>query len=317
MTTLLVDGHHMLHRVAFIRELQELTTSKGRHIGPVFGFLRVLRATLERFKASSCIVAWDAPGGSTYRKELYPAYKANRKEGEKPEALAHINEQKLDIQKLLPFLNVKQICCKGLEGDDTLCLLIRSIPEHEDVVVVTEDKDLLQLIDYCNVSVYRPISDQLIDEDNFESVVGVPPSLFALHKAVVGDKSDNISGIHGVGPKTINKLLTEAYYSEDADCWDADCDPLILKETCDDHKTKTGRKVYDEWETVKRNLKLVDLWANRNTLREFKRAKAVIAAEGGVGATDVEVIQALGRYEFNSLAGVKFGQWVLPFRRLQ
>lgn len=315
MTTLLVDGHHLIHRVAFIRELQELKTSDGKHVGPVFGFLRVLRGTLERFKATSCIVAWDSPGGSVFRKDLYPDYKANRNKDDKPEALDHIDEQKADIQGLLPYLSVKQVSLTGLEGDDILWLLIRHLPEDEDIVVVSEDKDLLQLVG-PNVSVFRPIQDKIVDEDNFEDVTGVELRLFTLKKALVGDTSDNIMGIKGVGEKTAEKLIREVYYDEEDEDWYTNTDIELLKMHCAKSKTKTAQRIVEDWDVVKRNMDLVDLTTIKFSDYEELNASSTIEADANLHISDVEVIQALGEFEFNSLAGVNYGQWILPFRRL-
>jgi len=200
MTILLIDGHHLLHRTAFIPELQVLKNSKGEPIGAAFGFIRSLRGAIRTFKPKSCVVVWDS-GRSKFRKELYPEYKANRDEKPKPEALLSIDDQKEICQGLLPYLTVKQLVIDGWEGDDLLHLILKTSYDEEDVIIITEDRDLLQLVEE-GVSVYRPISDQLINDENFEEMTGIPIELFVLRKAIVGDVSDNIVGVRGVGEKT-------------------------------------------------------------------------------------------------------------------
>jgi len=319
---LLVDGHHALHRVCFIPELQKLRSSKGAPTGPVFGFLRVLRATLNRFKADSCIVCWDMPasmGMVGRRNKIYPEYKANRADKPKPEALEHLGDQLGMLFGLLPYLNVKQMAVPGYEGDDLLYLLTTLLPlKDNDVTVVSEDKDLLQLVTK-GVAVYRPIADQLVNYNNFEEMTGTHPEAFVLRKAIVGDTSDNIKGVMGVGEKTADKLLREAYFDEGEE-WEHDYlmkgyyDPLIT--LCEDHRTKTARKVSDQWETVERNIELMDLSKNEFEPELFDRARALLEMKANLNFTDVELIQELGRYEFDEITK-RFVTWIKPFRMLK
>ena len=319
----LVDGHHMLHRVCFIPELQALKRSDGFPTGPVFGFLRVLRATLDRFTADTCVVCWDTPGTSDVpgrRDTIYPEYKANRADKEKPEALQHLGQQLEMLFNILPYLNVKQLGIPGFEGDDMIYLLVKHLSlEDFEPIVVSDDKDLLQLVRE-GAAVYRPIADQLVNYANFEEMTGTHPEAFVLRKAIVGDTSDNIKGVQGVGEKTADKLLREAYQNEAGD-WVVDSlmleeDYTPLKDLCENHKTKTAQKVTDQWDVVERNLKLMDL--RKNVFGSYLSSKAdiVIAAPGNMGFTDVELIQELGKYEFNKIME-QFATWITPFRRLR
>jgi DNA polymerase-1 len=319
MTTVLIDGHHAAHRVAFIPELQKLTTRRGVPTGSAFGFLRVLRATLNRFKADSCLVVWDT-GRSAYRKKLYPEYKANRDEAEKPAALDTIEDQIGILQGVLPYLNVKQLAIKGYEGDDLLWLAVEAVRddnELEPIVIVTGDKDLLQLVD-TGVAVYRPIADELITDKNFTVEVGVPNHMFCLRKALVGDKSDNIDGIRGVGEKTANKFMEECLV-DDAGEWfqELDVDDLKdFKEFCEEHKGKIAPRIAEGWETVERNLKLMDIKKFPFDGKDKKKARAVVNADLSDFATDIELLKVFGKWEFNDIVS-KYVQWIRPFKRLR
>lgn len=314
MTTVLVDGHHMLHRVAFISELQKLSTRKGVPTGPCFGFLRVLRATLNRFKATGCIVAWDT-GRSAYRKKLYPEYKANRDEGDKPPALDNINDQRDMLQEILPYLNIKQLAIGGYEGDDLLYLLIDTITADDRLVVVSEDKDLLQFVD-VGVEVYRPIADQLVNHLTFETDVGIPMELFCFRKALVGDKSDNIPGINGVGEKTANKLLESYFHGDDGWVQDIEDEDLEgFKEFCAEDKRKIPKRIAAGWDTVQRNLKLMDISLFPFKEKDLVRAQAVVDMDVTSMATDIDLMKLLGRYEFNEFTQY-FVQFIRPFKRL-
>jgi DNA polymerase-1 len=318
---LLVDGHNMLHRVCFIPELQKLSSSQGIPTGPVYGFLRVLRATLERFSPESCIICWDTPSSGVGRRNaLYPAYKANRADKEKPEALQHFSEQLQMLRNILPYLNVKQFGAAGYEGDDLLYLLTKRFYSEDatNVVVVTDDKDMLQLV-RDGATVYRPIADQVITYENFEEMTGVHPEAFVLRKAIVGDVSDNVKGVFGVGEKTADKLLRAAFKNE-LDAWvvdgimmDEDYDPLIS--LCSGHKTKTAKKVTEQWGVVERNLKLMDL--RKNTFHETVHDAADNLVDSvSAHFSDVELISILGKYEFSEITK-RFATWITPFRKLR
>jgi len=321
MTTLLVDGHFMLHRMCFIRELRDLRAG-GRHTGPTFGFLRVLRASLNKFKPDSCIVVWDS-GGSKYRKELYPEYKAHREDKPKNEALDHIHEQKGDVQNILPYLSVKQLIIDGYEGDDLLAFLCRELADefvygNESAIIITEDKDLLQLVG-CGVAVYRPISNQMVTEDNFEEITGLEPGrcFFSLRKAITGDTSDNINGVRGVGEKTATKLLREFFYDENEEDWKLPWKNAIgdFKKFCAEHRTKTAKRIAEEWKTVERNLKLVDLWEITYTATLESKVRPVVKANAPT-VPDIELMRKLHEFEFFSFIQ-SFADWITPFRRLK
>ena len=286
----------------------------------MFGFLRVLRANLNTFKARSCIVCWDVAGSTSYRKNIYPDYKANRDQGDKPEALSHIADQRDMLQEILPYLNVKQMGVSGYEGDDLIQLLLRQLSrekdadEELDVVVVSGDKDLLQLVT-DGVDVYRPIVDELVNSDNFEEKTGLPSQrLFVIRKALTGDTSDNIPGIKGVGEKTANKLLTEAFYTEVDDHWE-DVELHHLRNVCGDSRSKVVKRVAEEWDTVERNLKLVDLFDVKFDKALYHKASVIINSDPGGLSTDIELMKMLGSYEFNEFTS-RFGTWITPFRKL-
>lgn len=135
---------------------------------------------------------------------------------------------------LLKTLGVRNMYPGVLEGDDVIAWLCNKITGPK--VIVSADQDMLQLID-DNTIVYSPIKDVLIDKHNFEELVGVPLEQFIRYKAMMGDKSDNIPGMHKCGPKTAAKLIEEFP------------DDTILKEKCQ----------RDDLDQYFANLKLVDL----------------------------------------------------------
>ena len=201
MSTVLIDGHHMMHRCAFIQELQRLKTHSGVPVGPVFGFLRVLGATLKRFKATSCIVVWDT-GRSTYRKELYPEYKANRVRQET------ISAQELIIRKMIELLGMASVVLPGYEADDLIGCAVKQYSDKFDIDIITGDKDLLQLIGN-GVHVYDTMKNVYYGEEEVMKKFGVRPDQIVDFLAIAGDKVDNIPGVRGLGKVGVGKLLAE------------------------------------------------------------------------------------------------------------
>ena len=177
MTIVAFDGHHNLHRCLHVPVFQSLS-SNGVPTGGVYGGLQTIRHTLDHFNARECVVVWDG-GYSTYRKELYPAYKANREpktsaeQSEKEEYLSVFGSQKILMTRVLHQLGCRILELSGVEGDDVLCAITRVNRNSErKLIIVSEDMDLAQLV-ANNVQLYRPVSDVLITVENFVETVGL------------------------------------------------------------------------------------------------------------------------------------------------
>jgi 5'-3' exonuclease len=153
-------------------------------------------------------VCWDWEG-SKIKEALYPEYKeARRIVREKKDPLdkslfIDIGQQIKEVQGVLPYFGIKQVKVRGVEADDVIGLLCE---ELKDVLVVSSDKDLLQLVENGTLVYYTP-RDVLVTKDNFKELFGVPPELFLYYKCILGDASDNIAGLMGFGPKTSAKLV--------------------------------------------------------------------------------------------------------------
>ena len=203
---LLVDGHSALFRSFYA--IPELTTSKGEPVNAVYGFVRTLFMALRQYPARYLAVAFDA-GGVTVRHQEFAAYKATRKE--MPDALA---QQLPRVKELLDALGIARLELPGYEADDIMATLAR-LAEREGVPVLllTGDKDMAQLVSDL-VSLLRPGRKPsegltLLDSQGVEEVFGVPPERIVDLLALVGDTSDNVPGVKGIGDKTAKKLLSE------------------------------------------------------------------------------------------------------------
>lgn len=182
--------------------IRALSNSQGIPTNAVFGCLSMLLNFFKKFKPAYCVVAYDSEA-PTFRKEIYPAYKANRSAC--PEDLV---PQFVYIKEMIAALALFSIGKDGFEADDIIASIIAQNKENFDFVVLTGDKDLMQLIDN-QVGVYDAMKDKHYDQAAVKEKFGVNPDQILDFLAIQGDASDNIPGIKGIGAKGAAALLTE------------------------------------------------------------------------------------------------------------
>jgi DNA polymerase-1 len=204
---LLLDGLSLAYR-AFFALPTDLATKSGTVTNAVYGFTSMLAKVCTDEKPDHLAVAFDAPGGSTYRNELDPEYKAGRKET--PDLFA---AQLPLINEVLEALEIRQLKVPGVEADDVIATLAtHAAADGIDVVVVTGDRDAYQLVADPHVKVLynkRGVSDYaLYDEAGILERTGVTPAQYPEYAALRGDTSDNLPGVPGIGEKTAAKLVT-------------------------------------------------------------------------------------------------------------
>ncbi|HTD49605.1 MAG TPA: DNA polymerase I [Acidimicrobiia bacterium] len=205
---LLLDGHSLAYR-AFFALPTDLATKSGTVTNAVYGFTSMLAKVVADERPDHLAVAFDAPGGSTYRYELDPDYKAGRKQT--PDLFA---AQLPLIDEVLEALEIRQLKVPGVEADDVIATLAtRAAADGIDVVVVTGDRDSFQLVSDPRIKVLynkRGVSDYaLYDEAGIaERCGGVTPAQYPQYAALRGDTSDNLPGVPGIGEKTAAKLVT-------------------------------------------------------------------------------------------------------------
>jgi 5'-3' exonuclease/transcription antitermination factor NusG len=196
-----VDGHNMVCRCATAPGLSELTDSQGRHTGGIVGTLNALSSLRKRFPGSTLWVVWD--GSSNRRRKQFTSYKANRGD---PKGVFEIEW----LRSFLPTVGVKQAFNPNEEADDVIAALVRGMLKDKDTIVVTTDRDLLQLVSE-NVSVLAPAmgagKEKLYTPDVVREEYGVDPEKMPHLRALSGDTSDNIPGVNGCGLKTAAKYL--------------------------------------------------------------------------------------------------------------
>jgi len=181
---------------------QRWQTSKGEPTAGIYGFARELIRILEQEKPEYMAVAFDT--GKTFRDEMFPDYKATR--AKMPDDLRPQIER---IRQMVDIFNLPRLEMEGYEADDVLGSVARVAAEQGlGVKIITGDRDLLQLVNQ-RTAVYVAGDDKtyVTDQDVTNSKFGVPPNQVVDYKAIVGDKSDNIPGVPGVGEKTALGLL--------------------------------------------------------------------------------------------------------------
>jgi DNA polymerase-1 len=213
---LLIDGLNL-----FFRNFSAINTinSNGVHIGGLGGFFRSLGALIRTINPTQVYVVFDGIGSSNHRKNIIPEYKSNRNitrvtKHELFESIEEEDESKIDqivrIIQYLKTLPVKTVSLPRVEADDIIAYLSSTLPtQPEDrVFIVSSDKDYLQLITE-QVIVYRPIEREYYTESVVKEKFGIDPSNFLLYKLLLGDNSDGITGIKGLGPKGLLKKFPE------------------------------------------------------------------------------------------------------------
>lgn len=201
----LIDGHALAYRMYFAYARANMTTSKGEPTGAVRGFCQKLLNIYENHQPKYLAVTFD--NGLSGREEYFPDYKATR--DKMPEELAVQFER---IFQLVDAFNIPRLVMDNMEADDILGTIARQASEQGvDVHIATGDKDILQLLD-DNVRVQLPKrgdDDEVYDMAAFRERFDLEPSQLVDLKALMGDSSDNIPGVKGVGEKTATKLLKE------------------------------------------------------------------------------------------------------------
>src|SRR5215475_3217067 len=204
-TLYLIDGHALAYRMYFaltaVGGSQRWQTSKGEPTAGTYGFARELLRIIEQEKPDYIAVAFDT--GKTFRDKIFPAYKGTR--AKLPEDL---RPQIGRIRELVDAFNIPRLEMEGYEADDVLGSVARLAAEQGlGVKIITGDRDLLQLVNKRTV-VYLAGDDQnYIKDEDVVKKLGVLPKQVVDYKALVGDKSDNIPGVAGIGEKTAISLI--------------------------------------------------------------------------------------------------------------
>ena len=195
----LIDGPNYVFRA--FHAVRQLSNSKGEPTNAVFGYVQMLRSVLDKLKPTHVAVAFDPKDGS-FRNAIYPEYKAHR-----PPMPQELAIQWPRVWEVTRAFNFPLICLDNYEADDVITTLARRGADAGwDVTIVSSDKDLMQLVG-GRIHMLDTMKNVTYDENAVQQKWGVPPERIRDLLALVGDSSDNIPGVPGIGPKTAAELI--------------------------------------------------------------------------------------------------------------
>jgi len=196
----LIDGSSYVYRAYYA--LPPLVSPKGEPTGAIYGFVKMLSALIKELNPDYIAVAFDLPK-KTFKQMKVESYKATRKETP--------NDLKFQIpiiKEILKLWGIPILELEGYEADDIIATLSKKFKDKYQILIVSPDKDMLQLVDK-NVNVLNPMQNILYDIEKVKEKYGILPSQFIDYQILVGDTVDNIKGVKGIGKKTASKLLNQ------------------------------------------------------------------------------------------------------------
>ena len=294
---LLIDGHSIMSRAFY--GIPELTNSQGLHTNAVYGFLNILLKVLDQEQADHLAVAFDVHE-PTFRHKMFDAYKGTRKPMP-PE----LHEQIPLMQEVLRSMHIPLLMKGGYEADDLLGTIAkRCQKEGVEVTIVSGDRDLLQLADekikICLpktakgvTTVYNYYPDDVMQE------WGVTPLEFIDLKALMGDTSDNIPGVPGLGPKSAEWIITKYHTIEAAHEAALAGDPEFKVP----RKPKAAQMLIDEWESaaLSKTLATICIDAPIDFDYDDARVKNMFNADSFEFVKRLELKSLLKRFDVSSL----------------
>mgnify|MGYP003650195207 FL=1 len=257
---LVIDAMNMLIRSFSLLKAMSPT---GHHIGGLVGFLRSLGYVTRIFDPTRVIVVWDGKGGSANRKNIDPNYKANRATSRithwglydtKAEETEALIGQLFRTKDYLECLPLQQIMMEKLEADDIIAYLAQQADKNnKKITIISSDKDFLQMVNK-NIEVYAPVKKKLLKADNIEEELKVIPENYNIVKALLGDNSDGLKGVKGLGIKTIVSQFPDLVNKPDMSL-------DYVFQVCEDNidGKKIFSKIIHEWDKVETNYKLMNL----------------------------------------------------------
>ena len=196
---ILVDGSSYLFRA--YHAPPHLTISRGEATGAIYGVVNMLKSLLKQYQPTQMAVVFDAKG-PTFRNEMYAEYKAHR-----PPMPDDLRSQIEPLHNIIRAMGLPLLCISGVEADDVIGTLARQASAAgRHTLISTGDKDMAQLVDE-HVTLINTMTNTLLDPPAVLEKFGIGPELIIDYLALMGDSSDNIPGVPGIGPKTAAILL--------------------------------------------------------------------------------------------------------------
>lgn len=238
---ILLDGSAFLFRAYFSTQSQQLISPEGLPTGAMFGVISSIKMLQNKYPDSDMIAIFDHKD-KTFRHDIYPKYKANRKPAE-----AELIKQIEPLYEIIYALGLPFLCIPNVEADDVIATLCQwAVPSSIEMLIASSDKDLYQLIDDTHIA-QIDMKGKLMNQQAVYNKLGVYPNQVLDFLALAGDSSDNIPGIPSVGPKTAAKWLQE--YGN----------ITTLKKNAHLIKGKIGQKLVDNFDLLDLSYRLITL----------------------------------------------------------
>ena len=287
----LIDGHSILNRAFY--GVPDLTNADGLHTNAVYGFLNIMFKILDQEKPEYLTVAFDVHA-PTFRHEMFEEYKGTRKP-----MVEELRQQVPVIKEVLQAMGVKIVEKAGLEADDILGTISRMSERRGlEVSVISGDRDLLQLAtEHVKIRIPKTKKGQTEIEDYYaEDVLNayqVTPTEFIDLKALMGDTSDNIPGLPGVGEKTATKIITEYHSIENAHEHASELKP-----------PRASKAIIEHWDLAVLSKTLATIKLDAEIDYEFADAKLgnLYTDEAYVYFQKLQFKNLLGRFETSELS---------------
>ena len=237
----------------------------GQHIGGVTGFLRSVAAVVRLLKPTRCVIVFDGKGGSRRRKDLYPEYKANRANKtafNRYQEFASLEDEqdsmKRQFGRVIQYLNclpITTLSIDNVEADDIMAYIANEIytKDENKVTICSTDRDFLQLVNN-RISVWSPIKKKMYTPSVMQEEFGFSSKNYLLYRSFIGDKSDNIPGLKGVGPKSLIK-----YFPVITEDREISIEEIVQYANDVDKKYKVHSLVSENKELLELNYKLMQL----------------------------------------------------------
>ena len=257
----------------------------GKPIGGLTGFLRSIQKEIRRAKPDRVVIAWEGPGGSQARREKNKNYKLGRKapklnreyEFSSPEEERENKyEQVIRLTEYLDHLPVLQLAVENVEADDVIAWLCHCNEFNEwQKVIISNDQDFLQLCDDKTILLRPGKNEQVLNKNKVLEQYGIHPRNFAWARAIVGDKSDNLDGIKGLGLKTVAKRFP--FLSENKDYTLND---ILTHAKNNKSKVKAYQNVAESEEIIASNYEIMQLYTSTISSQGVQKLKYALKNDG-------------------------------------
>ncbi len=304
---LIVDALNMFFRAYIV---DPSLSTNGQPIGGLKGFLKILQKQIRETKPDEVIIAWDGHGGSRRRKSVNKNYKEGRKPIRLNRSIRNMTENEEMENKvwqqtrLFDYLNempIAQVMLPEVEADDVIAA-VTNLDYYKgwQKVIVSSDKDFLQLCDHETV-LYRPIQKVVMNRNKVIEEYGIHPTNMALARAIVGDKSDNLDGIPGIGLKTVAKRFP---FMAESKSYTID-DLISLCENHEDSKLKVYTSIVEGREVIEQNYGLMQLYVPSLSPQGKQKIKySVEKSEKHFNQTEINVMMlqdGMGVWDWTTL----------------